>query len=78
VEAGPSLRTIICDLEQRRIVDILPDREAAVTKWLAEHPSIIARDRGAGFMQAATQVRSMLKGDRPAVPTGDLGFTQHS
>jgi hypothetical protein len=46
---GHRYGTIICDLEQRRIVDILPDREAAtVAKWLAEHPTItiIARDRG--------------------------------
>ena len=57
---GHRYGTIICDLERRRIIDILPDREAAtVTKWLAEHPSItiIARDRGAGFVQAATQGR---------------------
>ena len=54
---GHRYGTIICDLEQRRIIDILPDREAStVTRWLAEHPSItiIARDRGAGFVQAAT------------------------
>lgn len=41
-----------------RIIDILPDREAAtVTAWLAEHPSIavIARDRGAGYKQAAAE-----------------------
>jgi transposase len=47
-------------LERRRIIDILPDREAAtVTAWLAERPTIevIARDRGAGYMQAATQGR---------------------
>ena len=52
--------TIVCDLEQRRIIDILPDREAAtVTAWLAAHPSIavIARDRGAGYKQAATDGR---------------------
>lgn len=57
---GHRYGTIICDLEQRRIVDILPDREAAtVANWLAAHPSItiIARDRGAGFVQAATQGR---------------------
>jgi transposase len=54
---GHRYGTIICDLERRRIIDILPDREAAtVTAWLTEHPSItvIARDRGASYRQAAT------------------------
>jgi transposase len=54
---GHRYGTIICDLERRRIIDILPDREAAtVTAWLNEHPSItvIARDRGASYKQAAT------------------------
>ena len=51
---GHRYATIICDLEKRRIIDILSDREAAtVTTWLAEHPtvSIIARDRGAGYIR---------------------------
>src|SRR5271168_466668 len=57
---GHRYGTIICDLEQRRIVDLLPDREAAtVAAWLAARPSIgvIARDRGAGYIQAATDGR---------------------
>ena len=57
---GHRYGTIICDLEQRRIIDLLPDREAAtVTAWLAARPSIdvIARDRGAGYIQAATDGR---------------------
>ena len=48
--------TLICDLERRRIVDLLPDRNAStVTAWLAARPgiSIIARDRGGGYGQAA-------------------------
>lgn len=54
---GHRYGTIVCDLERHRIIDLLPDREAAtVAAWLAEHPSIqiIARDRGAGYRQAAT------------------------
>jgi transposase len=54
---GQRYGTIICDLERRRIVSLLPDREAAtVAAWLAARPSIevIARDRGAGYIQAAT------------------------
>ena len=57
---GHRYGTIICDLEQRRIIDILPDREAAtVATWLAARPSIavIARDRGAGYRQAASDGR---------------------
>ena len=57
---GHRYGTIICDLERRRIIDILPDRDTATaTAWLAEHASItvIARDRGAGYRQAATAGR---------------------
>lgn len=33
--------TIVCDLERRRIVTLLPDREVAtVQAWLARHPQI--------------------------------------
>jgi transposase len=57
---GHRYGTVVCDLEERCIIDILPDREAAtVATWLAEHPtiSVIARDRGAGYIQAATEGR---------------------
>ncbi len=57
---GHRYGTIICDLERRCIIDILSDREAATTTaWLAGRPSItiIARDRGAGYKQAATEGR---------------------
>ena len=57
---GQRYGTIICDLERRCIVSLLPDREAAtVAAWLAARPSIelIARDRGAGYIQAATDGR---------------------
>jgi transposase len=57
---GHRYGTIICDLERRRVVDILPDREAATaTAWLADRPSItiIARDRDAGYRQAAAEGR---------------------
>jgi transposase len=44
--------TIVCDLERRRIVALLPDRETAtVQAWLSEHPEIkiVSRDRGGGY-----------------------------
>jgi transposase len=50
--------TVVCDLERRRIVALLPDREiATTTAWLAEHPGIvvISRDRGGGYREAAAR-----------------------
>ena len=49
---GHRYGTIICDLEQRRVIDLLPDREMATLQaWLADRPSIrtISRDRGGGY-----------------------------
>jgi transposase len=48
--------TLICDLERRRTVSLLPDREPATARaWLRDHPTIqvIARDRGGGYGEAA-------------------------
>src|ERR1700694_1109746 len=50
--------TIVCDLERRRIVTLLPDREiATVQAWLAGHPDIkvLSRDRGGGYGEAASK-----------------------
>lgn len=50
--------TIVCDLERRRIVTLLPDREiATVAAWLADHPEIgvVSRDRGGGYGEAAAR-----------------------
>jgi len=50
--------TIVCDLERRRIVTLLPDREVAtVEAWLADHPGIkiVSRDRGGGYGEAAAR-----------------------
>jgi transposase len=50
--------TVICDLERRRIVALLADRQSeSVAVWLRRHPSItfVARDRGANYGEAATK-----------------------
>ncbi|MBV0892971.1 ISL3 family transposase [Paracoccus sp. Z118] len=55
---GHRYGTVVCDLERRQIVDLLPDREAAtVEAWLADHPAveIVSRDRGGGYGQAVAR-----------------------
>jgi transposase len=50
--------SIICNLEKRQVVRLLPDREPATAQaWLADHPiiAIIARDRGGGYGEAAAK-----------------------
>ncbi len=52
---GQRYGTLICDLERRRVVDLLPDREpATVEAWLRAHPGIevVARDRNGGYGSA--------------------------
>jgi transposase len=51
--------TIICDLERRHPVTLLPDREpATAAAWLDRHQEItvVARDRGGGYGEAVTRV----------------------
>jgi transposase len=50
--------SIICNLERRRVVTLLPDRERSTAEaWFADYPgiSIIARDRGGGYGEAAAK-----------------------
>ena len=50
--------TIVCDLERRRIVALLPDRDTAtVQAWLSKHPGIkiVSRDRGGGYGEAVAR-----------------------
>ena len=50
--------TLICDLERRRTIALLPDREPATAEaWLSAQPQIglIARDRGGGYALAAAK-----------------------
>ncbi|WP_342782383.1 transposase [Rhizobium straminoryzae] len=56
---GQTYGTIVCDLERRRPVTLLPDRALDASRtWLAEHPSvsIVAHDRGGGCGEAMAKV----------------------
>ena len=47
--------TLICDLERRKTIALLPDREPATAEaWLTNQPQIavVARDRGGGYALA--------------------------
>lgn len=55
---GRRYGTLLCDHDQRRPVDLLPERSAdAVAAWLAAHPgvAIITRDRAAVYKEGATR-----------------------
>jgi transposase len=54
---GQKYGTILVDLEQRRPIDLLPERSATTLEmWLVQHPGIeiIARDRGPEYIRGAT------------------------
>ena len=51
--------TILVDLEERRPIDLLPDRTAStLKKWLLAHPGIkiISRDRSGAYAEGARKV----------------------
>ena len=55
---GYRFGTILVNLENRRVVDLLPDREADTSAaWMRQHPDLMAvsRDRGGEYASAARE-----------------------
>jgi len=53
---GQRYGTIICDLERRRVIDLLPERSTTVVAgWLKQYPciAVVARDRSGSYAEAA-------------------------
>jgi transposase len=55
---GHRYDTILCDLEQGRVIDLLPERsEESTEDWIRHHPGtqIVSRDRASLYAEAATK-----------------------
>ena len=69
---GQRYRTLLCDLERRRTIELLPDRKVGTAEArLAAHPEIpvVSRGRGRGYGPAATTAAQRDRWGRIGVAT---------
>lgn len=58
IKRGQRYGTILVDLEQHQVIDLLPDREAdTLAQWLQQHPTIeiLTRDRSTEYARGMTK-----------------------
>ncbi len=68
IRRGQNYGTILCDLERRRVIDLLPDRSMeTLREWLRQHAEIetVSRDRAGAY------ARAVLEGAPAAVQVAD-------
>jgi transposase len=77
---GRRYGTLLVDLERRRPIELLPDREAATLRaWLKAHPGIqiVTRDRSKTYASAITEGASQKKSLQQTVHLHCLANKNH-
>ncbi|GGS40024.1 hypothetical protein Snoj_27690 [Streptomyces nojiriensis] len=75
IRRGQTYSTILTIVEDHRVVDVLPTREAGpLAAWLIRHPGVevICRDRASAYAEGARRCPRRSAGRRPVPPQRHL------